>query len=150
MNNKTKELLLYLIDRRGGLSVTSLMKLCYLADLMNVKENGKQISDFSYRRYYFGPFDKVIYEALEELSKEGVVSGNLIYTHEGKEFLEYRINEDGEGDFELEAVSENERAVVDSLLEKVKGYGARIITEIAYKTAPKRITKSRRPQQSQQ
>lgn len=133
-NNKTKQLLLYLLDRNSAMSVTCLMKLCYLADLINIKENSNQISNFEYKRYYFGPFDQKIYLLIDELIHESKIKAQVKYATSGQEFMEYELQQDVE--LKENFLEKEEELVVSKLLDNVKGYGARILTEIAYKTKP--------------
>ena len=55
--------ILHLIDKIAIPTKTSLIKMCYLCDLVAFRENGKQITDFKYIRYYYGPFDKLLTNA---------------------------------------------------------------------------------------
>lgn len=135
MNEKTKQLLIYIIKKHPKCSITSLMKLTYLIDLIAVKTLKKQISNFRYKRYYFGPFSEMIYPYAEDLvSKKALVVENE-YSSDGKEFVVYTIDSANDNEV-FEKLSKKEKEIADELLESVKGYGARILTEIAYKTKP--------------
>lgn len=110
------------------------MKLAYLIDLISVKKNKKQISNFQYRRYYFGPFDKKIYLYIESLIEKQAIVPKSDYAITGKEFIVYSLNESSK--YNNDKINEKELKIIDGLLESFKGYGAKILTEIAYKTKP--------------
>lgn len=134
-NEKTKQLLVYLIKKHQRPSVTSLMKLSYLADLISVKREKKQITDFVYKRYNFGPFDEKIYEYLNELSVNNIIKAEPEYSLNGEEYLTYSAK-DGGDEYPTNELSDNEIKMVDELLANVSGFGAKLLTEIAYKTKP--------------
>ena len=64
MSKKTDQLLTYIVKGHPEISITSLMKLSYLVDLVNIGKTDKQVSDFRYTRYIYGPFDHKIYKYL--------------------------------------------------------------------------------------
>lgn len=136
MTNKTKDLqiLAYFAQKHPKASITVLMKLCYLADLISVKREKKQITSFEYRRYNFGPFDNNVYSCVEELTSRGIFQAETDYTPTGNEFVVYHFN--SEEEFLFDEITEKERKIIDELLESVNGYGAKVLTEIAYKTEP--------------
>lgn len=136
MNTKNLQLLGYLAKKHPGASVTVLIKLCYLADLISLKRFGEKISSFTYVRYFYGPFDKEIYEDLEHLIIEGTLIPKSEYTQGGAETIVYKFNEDKA--LVTSALSNDELAIVDELLDTVSGYGAKALTDVAYNTAPMR------------
>lgn len=135
MTEKTEQILVYIIKNHPKLPTTSLMKLSYLADLMSIQELGSQISDFEYIRYNYGPFDKKIYEYIECLVSDGTISPESKYTPSGDEYIVYSFNEETEK-FGFDKISDKEKNIIEDLTEKLKGYGAKTITEITYKTKP--------------
>lgn len=134
-NNKTEQLLAYLSKGHSNASVTVLMKLAYLVDLIAIKRTGKQISSFEYRRYHFGPFDQGIYNFLNSLVEKQVLKPSVEYTKSGGEAVVYHFN-DEKRDFFSKILTADEIGIVDELLDSVGGYGAKILTQIAYKTQP--------------
>ena len=86
---KTKQLLAYLIQNHPSVSITGLMKLAYISDLVSIKKHNKQISDFDYVRYKHGPFDKRIYPLINDLVCEGIISEEPEYTSLGTEYVIY-------------------------------------------------------------
>lgn len=135
-NKKTKSLILYLISSKPNMSITALMKLIYLVDLISVRERKKQVSNFSYIRYNFGPFNKGIYSYIEELSESGLIESFNNYTQGDEEYVVYNVNRKKDERFNFDLLSEEEMKIVDELLESVKGFGARLLTEVSYKTKP--------------
>lgn len=133
---KTRELLLYLLQNNAKSSITSLMKLAYLADVIAVKKLKRQISEFEYKRHHYGPFDKKIYTYIEELTENNLVKAESDYGLTGEEFSVFFINPDKEKDVEFHSLQDDEKAILDELLASVRGYGAKMLTEIAYKTKP--------------
>jgi len=133
-NNKTKELIAYLIGEHPNASVTALMKLCYLIDLVFVKEGKPQLTNFEYIRYRFGPFDKKIYQFMEQLTSEGLVAQKQEYTTSGKDFIIYELNEENRNSHPN--LSEEETSIIKKVISNVVGHGAKGLTQIAYKTKP--------------
>lgn len=134
MTPKTQQLLAYLASRHQNASITVLMKLAYLVDLVNFKKNKEQISDFRYIRFHYGPYDPAINECIETLLHDGILSASAEYTSTGNEYVTYHFNEEKE--FSFDALGEMEIELIDGVLEGLKGYGAKTLTDIAYRTAP--------------
>lgn len=134
MEKKNLQLLAFLAKEHSEASVTVLIKLCYLADLISIKRYGNKISSFEYVRYYFGPFDPEIYEDLELLVKEKILTAEPEYTKKGAEAIIYHFNESKELD--TSKLGDEDKIVLNELLESVRGYGAKALTDIAYNTKP--------------
>lgn len=135
MKDKTKQLLAYISKNYAPATVTSLMKLVYLIDLVAIKQGKKQISDFIYRRYRYGPFDSKIYTYLDELINNKILSDITENTPMGEEYIKYKFNEENEKS-KFDKLSENELETIDEVIESVRGYGVKTLTEITYKTKP--------------
>lgn len=130
--DKTDQLLIYLAKNHGKTSITGLIKLAYLVDLLSIRRIGKKLSEFNYIRWHFGPFDKAIYERISKLEKSYILMPKTEYTALG-EYVAYVVNNEYSDDLpELEGFSE----LVDEVLESVKGYGPKALKDIAYATAP--------------
>lgn len=142
LNKKTSQFLTFLIAQHPKTSVTSIMKLAYLADLMRLEESKKKISNFVYKRYHFGPFNKDIYEYLDFLTKKGIILAKPDYTPSGDEYVLYRVNDQPDSDISFNKLSDEERTTINKLIDKVKGYGAKALTEIAYETKPMKKLKA--------
>jgi len=136
LKEKSKQLITYISKRYIPATVTSLMKLCYLVDLIAVSKTGKQISDFQYKRYKYGPFDQNIYAYLDTLTKEKKLLEEVDHTPYAEEYIVYRFNEHLESGFD--SLAEDEKAIIDSVLDNLRGLGAKALAELSYKTKPMR------------
>ena len=135
VNDKTGELLTYLAEKHPNPTVTVLMKLCYLIDLVSMKKYGGKVTDFNYIRYKFGPFDKKIYSYLERLATGGLISQEQGFAAESaNDFIVYSSGPTPRSNYQLFAGNDKEAA--DTVLQEVAGYGAKALTDIAYKTKP--------------
>lgn len=128
----TQELLCYFASKHNKPTVTVLMKLCYLADLIYYKDHGNQITEYQYQRYTFGPFDKKIYSDLEKLVEINALHSELLHGEYGDD-IETVVYKTNKQEVKLE---KGTRAVVDELLSALGGRGALELTQIAYKTKP--------------
>ncbi len=132
--DKTQQFITYLASKHISPSLTSLMKLSYLVDLVSFKSTGSQISNFEYVRYHYGPYDSKINTCVDSLLKEGILQVMEVFTQSGESYSVYSVNTEKE--IVYDALSESEMQIIDSVLEGVKGYGAKTLTEMAYKTNP--------------
>lgn len=131
--SKTEQLLTYMVKFNEKATITGLMKLSYLIDIVAVKRNKEQISSFRYRRYTHGPFDGKIYEYITDLVKKGILIEETDYSPLGLEYTTYRFNDEAKYDFSL---LDNRKEIIDDVLEGLKGYSVKTLKEIAYKTEP--------------
>ncbi len=134
ITEKTKQLIDYLVSKHHLSTVTSLVKLCYLSDLVSVSAGNGQITNFKYIRWHFGPFDKRIEDALFELVERGDISSETTYTDYGTEYVKYSVSEDK--DPTITELSETDLGHVNAVLDSLKGYGPKALTQVAYKTKP--------------
>lgn len=133
-HSKTLQVLNYIIKNYPAVSVTSLMKLSYLVDLVAIKKGKKKISDFHYIRYNYGPFDKKIYDYLEEMEKAKILIEGANISSTGDEFVTYSINK--KNNISFDKISDDEREIIDEVLESLEGYGTKALTELTYRTKP--------------
>ena len=134
-NTKNSQLIAYIAKTHQAASVTVLMKLSYLIDLVAIKKLGQTISEFEYRRYNFGPFDNRIYKVIESLVTEKVLGQNSDYSSMGSEYIVYSFN--GENtEYSFEKLSAQETGLISDVVKSLRGYGAKTLTEIAYQTKP--------------
>lgn len=73
----------------NGIGRTKLFKLAYLADLEARKLMGRPISSFDYQWHNHGPFDRNVYEAIEELENSGLAETRPL--HHGSGHVEKRL-----------------------------------------------------------
>lgn len=131
---KNQKLLAYITKKFEKVTVTSLMKLSYLIDLVSIKKTKNKISNFEYRRYNHGPFDSKIYSVITKLIESGVLVEEADYTYLGMEFVQFKFNSDKDYSFDL--LSKGETITIDEVSDSLKGYTARTLTDLAYKTKP--------------
>jgi uncharacterized phage-associated protein len=133
MLNKRQQLLAYAMKKHPKASITVLVKLAYLIDLVSIKNTNRQITDYKYIRYYFGPYDSKVVSDVQGMLEKGAIEAHLDFTPSGEEFVVYDLKED----FNLEtSLNSKELKIIDEVLKNVQGYGAKALTEIAYKTKP--------------
>ena len=132
MTDKNQQFLAYIISKHEKATVTVLMKICYLTDLVNIEKNNKQLFSYEYKRYHYGPFDEKIYNDLSNLQIKNTVITKSDYTADGKEYIYYSFNEQTE----LDNILKDELEIINEVLESIKGFGAKVLTQIAYKTKP--------------
>ncbi len=135
MNNKTSELLSYITLKHPRLSVTSLMKLSYLIDLVQIKKTNEQISNFKYSRYKYGPFDNDIYNYAQSLVVNGFIREDSEYSPYGGEYIVYSCDNDDDS-ITFDNLSPKELETIDEVINSVIGFGAKALVELAYKTKP--------------
>lgn len=131
---KTLQVLSYIIKNHPDVSVTSLIKLSYLVDLVAVKKSKNKISDFQYVRYNYGPFDKKIYKYLESLIKDDIIKEGANISSTGDEFVTYNICK--KNSIAFDKISDDEKEIIDEVLESLEGYGTKALTELTYRTKP--------------
>ncbi len=133
LNSKTKQLIAYLIDKHAVATVTSLMKLCYLSDLVNYQETKKQISIFKYIRWNYGPYDAKISMYLYGLIEDETIKSEVAFTNDGNEYYRYQL---ANKDYDKSLLSAGELSNVDAVLNSLVGFGPSALIEVAYKTKP--------------
>ncbi len=129
---KNKELLSIILDEFGSASVTALMKLCYLVDCKFVKDTSEQLSDFSYIRYNFGPYDQALYFTLNSLENAKVISSSY-QPHAYEAVKKFTLNELTPN---VQTITEDEENAVREYIKNLCGFDAKTLTHIAYKTKP--------------
>lgn len=134
VSEKTKQLIEYLVSKHHLSTVTSLIKLCYLCDLVSVGSGGKQITNFSYIRWHFGPFDKRIEDVLFQLVDSGEIISEITYTDYGTEYFKYKMADDSEP--VTDKITDEDFGHINAVLDSLKGFGPKALTQVAYKTKP--------------
>jgi hypothetical protein len=133
--SKMHQFLGYIIKHHPDSSITGLMKLSYIIDLVSIKKSNQQISAFEYIRYNYGPFSRTIYEYLNSLIEHKVIREDSQIANTGDEFVVYNFNKK-RTEPSFDKLTKSERSVIDEVLESLQGYGARALTELAYRTKP--------------
>lgn len=135
MNKKTEQLLIYITKQYPCVTITSLMKLAYLVDLVAVTNQLKQLSNFEYMRYKFGPFNKKIYDYIKKFIDENIFIEKVDHSPRGDEYIIYELNEEKD-DISFDKLTQKETTIINDALEKLRGLGAKALAEITYKTKP--------------
>lgn len=133
---KRNQIIIYLAKSHGRANKTILMKLSYLIDLISVSRNKKQITDFNYIRYLYGPFDSSLYTSLQDLLDKQILLEESEFTPDGNEYTFYTFNESKLDDLKFDLINDGEISLIDEVLQSLKGYGAKTLTEICYGTKP--------------
>ena len=132
--NKNQEFLSYLIfNHFGAITITSIMKLAYLVDLVSIEKSSEQISDYKYIRYFYGPFAKEIKEDIESLLEKKVIKTEEIFFSSEVGTSVYKK---ASKDLDLNHISTKEKELIDGCLNELHGFGAKMLTNLAYKTKP--------------
>ncbi|MEI9914449.1 MAG: Panacea domain-containing protein [Candidatus Saccharibacteria bacterium] len=134
VSEKTKQLIDYLVSKHHLSTVTSLVKLCYLCDLVSVGAGNDQITNFNYYRWHFGPYDRKIEDALFQLVERGDITSDTTYTDYGTEYVKYNVSDDSEPT--IDKLTKTDLGHVNAVLDSLKGYGPKALTQVAYKTKP--------------
>lgn len=130
MNCNTLDVLEYIVRKHSFGTITILVKICYLFDLIWTRENGAQYTDLSYIRYFYGPYDKKIEDYVGELERKGKIESVHKFSENG-EYVVYK----GVGDIESSLPAEVEKTLA-ALIDEVQGYGPKTLAMLTYKTAP--------------
>jgi hypothetical protein len=135
---KRTAVLEYIIRRHTESTVTSMMKIAYLADLLVLKNGLPRITDYTYIRYHYGPFDRKIYDDLDGLVRSGAVKSAPRYSGvgDGGEYWVFESLADGPQNSIDKYLQPDQVSLLDSLLNDIRGYGAKTLTEAAYQTRP--------------
>lgn len=137
--SKEAQVLKYFLQRTEGLGTTKLMKLAYLADLEARRCLGRPITGFEYVFDKFGPFDKQIYDALDELKEEGLATEEKVRLID---FVEHRVSDTGEPTILDFAPAEQE--VLRFLISEYSEAALRdLLDEVVYSSRPMERVSSR-------
>jgi len=134
MSDKTRQFLTLIVQLYPRIPITSLMKLSYIIDLANIKKNNIQITDFNYIRYKHGPFDSKIYDYLKDLIEKNILIQDIELSLP-EDYYIYEFNDDKD-DFSIDKITEKEKQTVGKVINSLRGMGAKVLTQIVYKTKP--------------
>jgi hypothetical protein len=126
------KLIAYIASQHGDVTRTSLMKLTYLIDYVCRQKLGGTLSGFNWIRWWYGPFDRAVYESIDALLANGVFGSRVEFSPSG----EYEVYEFVGGDNFEDSLDVTKKEVADKILQELHGHGPKMLTEVAYQTAP--------------
>lgn len=131
MNRKEIVLVAMAPANRCQHSPVQMQKLLFLIDQAIPEEVNGPIFDF--QPYNYGPFDKAVYETLEELANEGLVTVIPVHT-----WREYLLTEAGqrEGDRLLQRISQKARDYIQAASQFVRELSFTQLVSAIYKAYP--------------
>jgi uncharacterized phage-associated protein len=135
-SKKVRDAVAYVVagfcDRqRAPLTRTKLVKYLYLADLMATKQRGKPVTDLQYRSYYYGPYAPEILDAAE--NQPQYIAFERAVRSDGAPYYAYRPTDARP---KLDALSGEDRAVIDAVLEHYGDYSLKKLLRTVYETEP--------------
>lgn len=132
---KDQEELFYIISNHDHSSITSLIKLTYLIELHSLQKNNNRINSYVYKRYNFGPFDKAIYDDINQLEENGLIESVSQFSN-CDEYTVYKKTDDDDIGINFTELTQEEIKTIQEVLDVFRGYGAKALTDAAYKTKP--------------
>lgn len=90
--DKLKSIIIYFLKHSSKtLGRTDLMKFLYCFEYYYVQTFGKQYSDLNFTRYKFGPHTSQVFEAVDELKQEEIISISRSLYSGGKQFFAHKL-----------------------------------------------------------
>jgi uncharacterized phage-associated protein len=129
---KNKEIIKQIIFTYGSCTITALVKLSYLVDVAYYYKNECKISNFNYIRYFYGPFDKNIYNLVSELTEDRTLTASTV-VKDNNDILLYAYPHKS---LKTSKLSRSEKIMLNNVVKMLKEYGAAALTKIAYETKP--------------
>lgn len=130
--NKTAEVIYRIVENNSTASITVIMKLLYLIDLIHLKKNGKKLTDLNYKRYFYGPFSSEVYTIVDDLIRQDLLNTEARFTRDTDYFV-YKIANAPKGNTNL---TEEEIDFLNKTLKEFEGLSAKFLTEVTYHTKP--------------
>jgi len=81
-----------LLRKAGSLTKTKLVKMLFLIDLDYYNKKKKKLSNFTYIRYFYGPYPKEIETILSYLNALGIITYETRLSSAGKTYYLISIN----------------------------------------------------------
>ena len=120
---------------RRRLTRTEIVKYLYLADLSHFERYGRTLTGLDYSYYYYGPFNRDILNALERMDGKSIRETS----HVADDGSEYYLYEPVGRIPSSDALSKEERAILNSVIVKWRGRPLRELLKYVYdKTEPMR------------
>lgn len=90
--NKNFAIVTELLRKAGSLTKTKLVKILFLIDLDYYKKKHKKLSNFTYIRYFYGPYPKEIEQILGYLNALGIINYEAHISFEGQTYYLISVN----------------------------------------------------------
>ncbi|GBC85210.1 hypothetical protein HRbin11_01656 [bacterium HR11] len=114
---------------------TRLMKILYLADWLATQRLGRSLTGVKYYFYFYGPYSDRIMNAIESLIQRGIMEDSPDLTQFGVAH-DYRLTEKAH-ELNIEGqLSNDERELLDRVLEKFGRLSLPQLLDVVYATAP--------------
>lgn len=138
ISDKNLQFILEIIKNKWTATITSIVKLAYLIDYAFFKKAKKQISDFEYIRFHYGPYDSNIEYSLLSLKWEKLLCTNSYALSSWEEITQYTINNElyDNKNSKYNLLTAEEIEFIWAFVEKLQEFSAKQLTEIAYETWP--------------
>ncbi|MFO7951363.1 MAG: DUF4065 domain-containing protein [Bacillota bacterium] len=129
MNNKLHAILEYLVTKlEGNITRTQLVKYVYLYDLI-AKPKGIA-TGVTWRNYYYGPYSEEVIDVLRNMNGYEIIEEQRYNSYLEKFYYLYK-----KGPVDLEyALGEEEREILDKLIEEYKSSSLEELLIKVYKT----------------
>jgi uncharacterized phage-associated protein len=123
------------------LGITQVMKLVYLADVEHTRLYGEPLTGVTWTWHHHGPFTRAVYDAVETLDEEGVVSDEIVVS--GMDRRRNVAPVAGEAAAEAARARLNPRAIraLARVLERYGRLPLHALKQAAYETAPMRAAR---------
>lgn len=139
INNKLKEAIIFILENipnKKTMGMKKLAKLLYFADFNNFKIKHESITNEEYLRWEHGPFPKSLYEVIEDLKLDKILS-----------VTEQKANDKTvKYDFELlnkqpiKDLSEEDKAQLRKTISKLGNLTAKELESLSHKDTPWDVT----------
>ena len=134
-NDDIKALLVYFLNELGkSLGRTEIMKYVYSFEYYYYQMFGKQFTNLEFNRYYYGPNEGAVMDAVTQLSQEGIIQiteytnsyGGYSYSH--KIVMQPKVN--------TYNLPNNVKFVADFIVDTLANEDYKGVIDFAYSTPP--------------
>ncbi len=126
-------LISFFLHENPGSGRTQIVKFLYLTDLEYRHYQGKPVTDLEYIWGDFGPFDQRIYDALENMKAQGLVTEEPYTSNYGEPAYRYEFNGALKGD----VLHPAELAIAEEVAKQVRDTPLRtLLDDVVYQTLP--------------
>lgn len=138
-NPRLKEAIMVILsntDNLKTLGMKKLAKLLYFVDFNHYQETFKSITGETYERFDHGPMPSSLYEAVEQLESEGVITAEKGSIATGIEKWDFEIT----SDFEPKYLSSHHREKIIEVLDQLDRLSANQLEKLSHRDTPWQVT----------